>query len=447
MRFRLVIVALVVSALAPCGLAEEEKAPGQGRVVTTLAAGNATGIFSDGDLVKAAATIVNETDQNVSGRIVWEVTDDRLDQRRLGYSRIRRVSRPGSPIKDVFEFDAVEDAPPGPGFIRFTCSFEPIQKEGAEPITGNKASFRLGFEHEKIESPLTREPDFDEFWAKTLDELKTIEASFSATPKPEKISAGHNVFELEMKSLGNLTIRGWLEVPKERKGPFPAVIRVPGYGQEMNPIGDAAPDGTIVLSLNIRGHGTSRENPESELQKDYWIRGLDAPSTYFYRGAYMDCVRAIDYLVTREDVDPKRIAITGGSQGGGLSLATAALDGRISACAADVPFLLNWVNYFKETKWPEMDAWIAQKEERTWESTLKNMSYFDVMNLADRIKCPVMVGIGLQDNICPPSTIFATYNKLAGDKSYRIYQSAQHDLPAEHHRFRWEWLNSQTGSK
>ena len=87
--------------------------------------------------------------------------------------------------------------------------------------------------------------------------------------------------EVRMRSLGGVLIGGWLEVPKESKGKLPALLRVPAYGQEMQPTGPAAPPGTIVLSLNVRGHGSSRIAAGHEQKTDYWIRGLDNRETYF----------------------------------------------------------------------------------------------------------------------------------------------------------------------
>jgi cephalosporin-C deacetylase-like acetyl esterase len=167
---------------------------------------------------------------------------------------------------------------------------------------------------------------------------------------------------------------------------------------------------------------------------------LDDKQGYYYQGAYADCVRAVDFLATRPEVDQKRIGVTGGSQGGGLSLATAALDARIRLCAPDIPFLCDWVKYFKASHWPEMDKWIAEKPERTWPNTLRTLSYFDTLNLADRIRCPVLMSLGVQDGVCPPSTVFSVYNRLKHRKQFRAYPDAGHRVPAAHRALRTEWI-------
>ncbi len=246
----------------------------------------------------------------------------------------------------------------------------------------------------------------------------------------------HEVYEVEMRSLGDVRVRGWYEKPKA-SGRFPALLSVPGYGSNMRPTGSSDP--MVFFSFNIRGHGNSQQDVRGE-PHNYWLRGIEDKQGYFYQGAYADCVRAVDFLVSRPEVDPERIAVTGGSQGGGLSLATAALDQRISLCAPDIPFLCNWVKYFKTSEWPEIDAWIAADANRTWETVLETMNYFDALNLADRIQCPVFLGLGLQDDVCPPATIFAVYNRLTVPKEYRVYPEAMHWVGPAHNDARREWI-------
>lgn len=198
-------------------------------------------------------------------------------------------------------------------------------------------------------------------------------------------------------------------------------------------------DDMATFSFNVRGHGNSKEDIAGKPQ-DYWIRGLDDKGTYYYRGAYMDCIRAMDFLCSRKEVDSKRIAVIGGSQGGGLSLATAAMDKRVSLCASGIPFLTNWEKYFRTTHWPEMNKWIAAQDQRTWDSTLETLSYFDTMNMAPWIECPVFMGIALQDSICPPPTNFAVYNRIKAIKEYRVYPQANHSLGPQYHKLVFDWI-------
>ena len=317
----------------------------------------------------------------------------------------------------------------GPGFYKVIvkCAWE-------EGITNQ--TMQLGYDPESVRPPLTKGPDFESFWKESIDSLRQVDPQFELIHSPEKSSPSLKVYEVKMRSFGGTRIRGWYEVPN-KEGPFPAALRLPGYGQNMRPVGifkDIA-----LLSLNPRGHGNSQEDIKA-VPKNYWIRGLDDKELYYYRGAYMDCVRGIDFICSREEINKKKIAVFGGSQGGGLSFATAALDQRVSLCAPVVPFLVNWKKYFKTSDWPEMNEWIESKEERTWEKTLETLSYFDSMNLATRIQCPVFMGVGLQDPVCPPATNFAALNHTKGQKKYQVYARANHSLGPTHQERVRDWI-------
>ena len=285
------------------------------------------------------------------------------------------------------------------------------------------------------------ESDFQKFWDGSLDRLEKVGPQYRLIHQP-KLSEGElDVYEVRMRSYGNVRVGGWYEVPKS-KGPHPAIIRVPGYGANMKPVNLF--NDVIVLSFNPRGHGNSQEDVKGK-PGNYWIRGLDDKEGYYYQGAYLDCVRAVDFLCSRKEVDTARIGVKGGSQGGGLSFSTAALDKRISLCVPHIPFLTNWDLYFKTSHWPEMDRWIEEKDSRTWRSTLKTLSYFDTMNMASWIECPVFMGVGLQDAICPPGTIFAVYNRLKGKKEFLVYPSAKHYVNKEFHSLAFKWMRKHFG--
>ena len=195
--------------------------------------------------------------------------------------------------------------------------------------------------------------DFFDFWEQSLAELAEVPPAFQMTHRPNKARTEVRLHEVSMESFGGVSVRGWLETPN-RPGVFPAVLRLPGYGQSMRPVGDQ--EDLVVFSFNPRGHGNSQDDVPGTPQ-DYWVRGLDDRDTYFYRGAYLDCIRAIDFICSLDNVDQERIAVWGASQGGGFAFATAALDDRVDLCVADIPFLCDWTNYFKLTQWDEMDKW------------------------------------------------------------------------------------------
>jgi cephalosporin-C deacetylase len=387
----------------------------------------ANGIFPHGKSAEIGVSLKNRMKVEAKLKIRWQLKTD--EKQAVASHAEEKILKAGEKTKVtiVHEFEK-----PGFYWVTVSCAWE-----------GGKASrsMQVGYAPEKLRPPLTAQPDLRAFWDHSLAELAKVAPRFNMIPQPAKGNAHIDVYEVQMRSLGEVRVRGWYEVPKT-SGPHPVLMRVPGYGQNMRPIGRFKD--MIVFSFNVRGHGNSQEDVKGK-PGNYWIRGLDDKDGYYYQGAYMDCIRAVDFLCSRKEVDSKRIAVGGSSQGGGLSFATAALDQRVSLCVPDVPFLADWEKYFKTTHWPEMNKWVDAKESRTWESTLKTLGYFDTMNLAPWIKCPIFMGVGLQDGICPPATNFAPFNYAKGPREYRVYPQAKHGVGPVHHRLAFEWIRRKFG--
>ena len=163
---------------------------------------------------------------------------------------------------------------PGPGFYKGTliCTWE----EGKVSQT-----VQVGYAPEKLLPPLTSEPDFEKFWKESLAQLRKVDPQYQLIHQPELSKGELSVYEVRMRSYGNIRVRGWYEVPKT-KGPHPVVLRVPGYGSNMKPIGRFKD--MIVFSFNPRGHGNSQEDIKGK-PSNYWIRGLDNKEGYYYQGA------------------------------------------------------------------------------------------------------------------------------------------------------------------
>ena len=373
--------------------------------------------------VTLTASIENKTDEIVTGTLTWNVSSVFFESSPPTAQPISLNGRQIISCKYTLSI-------PCPSFADIECRFETPKSKN--PIT---AKYRIGSDVEDISSPLTRQADFFDFWEQSLAELAEVPPAFQMTPRPNKARPEVQLHEVSMESFGDVSVRGWLETPK-KPGVFPAVLRLPGYGQAMKPVGDQ--ENLIVFSFNPRGHGNSQDDVPGTPQ-DYWVRGLDDRDTYFYRGAYLDCIRAVSFLCSLNNVDQERIAVWGASQGGGFALATAALDTRVDLCVSDIPFLCNWTNYFKLTQWDEMDKWLEQKD-RSWTQALRTMSYFDTMNFCEQITCPVIMSIGLQDQICPPTTGFAVFNRIKGAKTHNIYPTRGHGLGKDHRQHMWKHI-------
>ena len=392
----------------------------------TLTSSAHDGIIATNSPVTLTASIKNKLDEVINGTVVWSAHSPVFKsptpvQQAITLGRQQTSSH-------TFSFSM-----PSAGFAEIEC-----QLVTAANKKTRSARYRIGSHVEDIVCPLTREADFFNFWEDSLAQLASIAPNFQLRPHEQQSQSKVSLFEVSMQSFDNVCVRGWLEIPKQ-DGLFPTVLRVPGYGQNMKPVGDQ--EDLIVFSFNPRGHGNSQDDIPGEPQ-DYWVRGLDDRNTYFYRGAYLDCVRAVDFLCTLDKVDQKKIAVWGASQGGGFAFATAALDNRIDLCVADIPFLCNWANYFELTHWDEMEDWLDKKQHRSWARTLKTMSYFDTMNLCERVTCQTIMNVGLQDQTCPPTTSFAAFNRIPGTKTYKIYPTRGHGLGKEHRQSTWKQIKA-----
>ena len=291
---------------------------------------------------------------------------------------------------------------------------------------------------------LTREPDFDQFWQRTLDQATApLEPHFTPADYPAR---GLSVFDVRYTGWNGARIAGWYIKP-QGNGPFPALAIYHGYsGSRAQPHNHFpwVAQGYAVFAVDTRGQSGDSTDPavySSGHVKGWMTAGVLDKEEYYYRGAYIDCVRALDVLATRPEVDMARLGVTGGSQGGGLSLAVSALDPRPKACMADIPYLCHYeraVDLAALMPYLEISDYIKIYPQRE-RQVFRTLSYFDNMNLAPRNRSNVLMSVGLQDDCCPPSTIFAAYNHLTCNKELKIYRYHKHeDIPAHWaEKFAW----------
>ncbi|MDD2290232.1 MAG: acetylxylan esterase [Bacteroidales bacterium] len=320
-----------------------------------------------------------------------------------------------------------------PGFYRCTLRLE------TDGIRGEPTSFNIGLEPEKIISPVDAQEDFDDFWTETRSILDNTPMRPAMKLLKEYSTGARNIYYVEMRSFGNEIMGGYYAVPKE-KGKYPVIITYMGYGSNpWMPHTDGEP-GFISFVVSVRGQGIYKAGNKYD---DNWIVwGIEDKNDYYYRGAFMDLVRAIDFICSRAEADKDRIAAEGGSQGGAFTMAACALDDRIAVAAPTIPFLSDYPDYFRIVDWPrsDIDAYMKAHPQATWEEIYKLLSYFDIKNLAPRIKTPTIMGVGLQDPTCPPHTNFAGYNLITAPKDYRIYQNNGHNTPPEWQEVRMEFF-------
>jgi len=306
-----------------------------------------------------------------------------------------------------------------PGFYHAVVSMD----EDGEKVELTRSN--IGINPELIESPQDKQPDFDLFWEKTLDELAAVEPEYKLTLLKEHSNDIRRTYRVDMKSLGGAEICGVLTEPVA-PGKYPVMVYYMGYGSDLWYADPSSNPQMIEFTLCIRNQSLNRKPGEVN---DWCTRGLESEYSYYYRGAFADAVRALDFVCSLEKADQERILAQGESQGGALTLIAASLDQRVKAIAPSVPFLNDYKDYFALVHWPGDMILAAAKEKGIAEEELyRILSYFDVKNFTDRIACPVYMAIGLQDETCPPHTNFAGYNHIRSEKDWICYPHTGHGI-------------------
>lgn len=289
--------------------------------------------------------------------------------------------------------------------------------------------------------PSRTEPeDFDAFWEGTLAEARQapLDARFEPVNANLKLL---DVFDVTYAGFGGQPIKGWLIMPKQRSAPLPVVVEFIGYGGGRGLPADWllwANAGYAHFVMDTRGQGSNwrkGDTPDPELQGSnphfpgFMTRGILNPQTYYYRRVFTDAARAVEAARSHSAVDPERVAVTGGSQGGGITLAVAGLVPDVAVSMPDVPFLCHYrrATEIVDTH-PYAEIVRYLKTQRAQVDTVFNtLAYFDGLNFAARARCPTLFSVALMDDICPPSTVFAAYNHYAGPKQINIWPYNNHE--------------------
>ena len=280
------------------------------------------------------------------------------------------------------------------------------------------------------------------FWHGTKEELGLTGLNASLQEEPDLSGREFVTYRLTLDSYQGRRIRAWYSVPKDpppgRK--LPAVLAVPGYGGQKAIPTHLVLDGFAVLTLYPRGQGESCREWELESGTKLTYQIADKHE-YYYRGAYMDCLRGLDFLQGREEIDGARLGMWSRSQGGGLTLATAALDSRLLAAVAEEPFLCNYPVSIDITTSPyrELGDYAGEHpEQRT--QMLETLAYFDCLNLAGDIRCPTLVNIGMRDETCPYRTVMPVFERIPGPKALLVYPDLAHSPCTDFNAHALDWL-------
>ncbi|MBN2304041.1 MAG: acetylxylan esterase [Anaerolineae bacterium] len=287
---------------------------------------------------------------------------------------------------------------------------------------------------------LTAPNDFDAFWDATLAE--TREHPLNATFEPVDYGlVTLETYDVTFAGYGGQPVKGWLLVPAGQKDPLPCVVEYIGYGGGRGTPIDWllwASAGYAHLVMDTRGQGGAWRRGDTPDLPDganpsvpgFMTQGILDPKNYYYRRVYTDAVRAVEAACSHPAVDADRIAVSGGSQGGGITVAVSGLmPDDVAVSMPDVPFLCHFdraVGLTDSYPYQEIVVYLHTHREKA-DTVFRTLSYFDGINFAARSKAQAFYSTALMDMTCPPSTVFAAYNQINAPKDIKVYHFNQHE--------------------
>lgn len=292
------------------------------------------------------------------------------------------------------------------------------------------------------------------FWTDTLEQARAAAGAVSADPVDTGLSLV-DTWDVTLPGFGGDPVRAWLHRPAAATTDLPVVVRYQGYGggrglPHVVPFWALA--GYAVLDVDTRGQGsesrighTDDPGGSGPAHPGYLTRGLADPHDHYYRRVFTDATLAVDALGDLPGVDAHRVAVTGNSQGGGITVAVAALHDGVVAAMPDVPFLSDYRRAVEVTDSPpysELQTWLSiHRDPDVVEQALATLDHVDVAVLASRATCPALFSVALMDLTCPPSTVYAAHNNWGGPAEIVVYPHNDHEGGQEDHQARQlSWL-------
>ncbi|MEV0193686.1 acetylxylan esterase [Kitasatospora purpeofusca] len=300
--------------------------------------------------------------------------------------------------------------------------------------------------------------DLDAFWARTLAEAEER----AGDPVLARVDNGLGLvttYDVTVTGYAGQPVRGWLRLPAGAREPLGCVVEYLGYGRGRGlPHEDLTYScaGYAHLLMDTRGQGWSAApgrtpdpaEPDPGAVPGFFTRGIASPETHYFRRVYTDAVRFARTARELPMVDPERVVVTGISQGGGISLATAALTPGLAGVLPDVPCLSHFrrgADTAAQPPYTEIAEYLRLHRDRT-EDVFRTLSYFDAAVLAGRASAPALFSIAMMDPVCPPSTCFSAYHAYGGPKDLEVYEFNGHEGGGQVHLARkLAWLRDRIG--
>ncbi len=419
--------------------AEETETEEEGEIITVIKPLVKNGVFKEGTNVKYSVTIFNKYKTKQEGTFRASVkTED--GSKEIGVKEIKLKI----PKKGVRKFIITMPSVVDPGIYNISAA---LNLTTYDDTTYHAFGYKLG----QIATPYHRPPDFDQFWQETREALDKIDPQYKISFDEGRSTYFHTVYKVEMQSYGNITCFGWLSIPKP-KGKYPVLIGFGGYKIELRPLYF---DDFISFTVNVRGIDKKvmeQLNPEN---REQLLVNIEDKENYIYRGIYMDCIRAVEFVYTHSEMgmDLGRIVAFGGSQGASLALITAAMmPDKINTVVANNPIFFDWVRHIeiskgqRELNFPirDMQNFERKNPEVSLDQMVHTLQYFEVQNFMPWIKSSVLYAVSLLDQFAPPGTAIAAYNKMdpatiLKSEQY-IFPALGHEVPRSHDAFVSKWF-------
>lgn len=401
--------------------------PVQKLIKVSIAPDHPDWVYNKGENVKFKVTVTKNSEPLQNVKIKYEV----------GPEMMKAVINDSVVLRDgsvVIAGPALKE----PGFLRcrVVAEYEGVKYEGLATAAFNP----------ELIKPTTEYPaDFNQFWEKAKQELATVPMDVKLTLLPDRCTELTNVYQANIQNYRpDVRLYGIVSIPK-KPGKYPALLLVPGAG--VRPYyGDVATADLGVITFEIGIHGipvTLDAGIYNALGKaaldGYPLFNLDDRDKYYYKRVYLGCVRAIDFLFSLPEFDGSNLAVTGGSQGGALSIVTAGLDSRVKYLAAFYPALCDLTGYLSNRAggWPHMFRDLKASKEK-----IETTRYYDVVNFAKNVKVPGFYSWGFNDVTCPPTSTFSAYNSITAPKELLIMQETGHWTYPEQTEKSKKWLLS-----
>ncbi|MCI5082309.1 MAG: acetylxylan esterase [Saprospiraceae bacterium] len=300
---------------------------------------------------------------------------------------------------------ALSYIPEAPGFLLLELS-----QNGQEYLAG------AGVAACDIE-PVTEKPsDFDTFWETQKVALQVVPINTQLTYRSDKSSPQQNTYKILLNNIDGKKVHGWVSIPN-CEGPFPAILHLPPFGkQKIGPATDMAQEGAITVAISVHDYDVEQTVPDAIAYKPQ--DSFQDRETNYFKWSILGCIRAIDFIYSLEEFNGEDLAVTGVSQGGGLSIITAGLDQRVKYLAQGLAAFGQHQGY-AEDRASGFPYWLKVGEDMGLddEQILEETAYYDAVLFAEYFEGPSFNAVGYNDPVCPPATVFAAYNQLSGEKS------------------------------